>query len=156
MDAAFTNAKARRSELEGEIATFTDQLKEATAELARVNNFLRDYAAFAGIEPPPGVPPAPVAAVADKPKRERPVNLPKEKVGDFVEGWLTEFNRPISRDRIFSLLEENGVHLQGTDPKMVLSTMLWRMKDRFQRVPGRGYWFVGKPIPPPERSMFPL
>ena len=37
--------------------------------------------------------------------------------------------------------------VHGADPSVVLSTMLWRMKDRFIWIHGRGYWFTGRPVP---------
>ena len=44
------------------------------------------------------------------------------------------------------------MHVSGADPKMVVSTMLWRMKSKIVRlrVPGKGfrYWLTERPYEP--------
>jgi hypothetical protein len=55
--------------------------------------------------------------------------------------------RPLPRQHIFQSLIGEGINLQGKDPEMVLSTMLWRLKERFVRIPRQGYWLKEKDYP---------
>jgi hypothetical protein len=43
------------------------------------------------------------------------------------------------------MLTERGLIIEGADPEMVLSTMLWRSKDRIVRLPKFGYWVAERP-----------
>ena len=61
--------------------------------------------------------------------------------------YIADARRPLSRKRIHEKLTENGTEIRGKDPLMVLSTMLWRTKDRIIRLPGFGYWPVDRPYP---------
>ena len=56
--------------------------------------------------------------------------------------------QPVPRNYIYAALEDEGIKIKGTDPKMVLSTILWRLKSRFVRLKGYGYWFVDRDYEP--------
>ncbi|CAN5285842.1 hypothetical protein BH09PSE1_BH09PSE1_11650 [soil metagenome] len=53
----------------------------------------------------------------------------------------------MTRKRLFEELAHHDIVIQGANPEMVFSTMLWRMQDRFERIPKRGYWLTGVPVP---------
>ena len=55
------------------------------------------------------------------------------------------------REELFPALIEKGFVIEGNDPHMVLSTMLWRMKDKAKivRLRGGGYWLADRPLPEP-------
>ena len=138
-DAAYRNAEKQRDDLLKAIGEHQAAIEEARKTLSRTEAFLREWRVFAGVEEEEEPPP-----LHTEPKRVRVRlrdNPPKEKVGDAVEQLLKMYGRPISRDVLFEMLSDGGIQIQGKDPKMILSTMLWRMPDRFVRLPGHGYWW---------------
>lgn len=77
----------------------------------------------------------------------RPKNPPKEEVARAVREEIEKSNRPMPRAELFNLLVERGILLEGKDPAMVLSTMLWRAGDEFNivNIRGLGYWKKEEP-----------
>lgn len=156
-DAALDNAHARRGSLAAQINVLQQQLEGLRRELQLVDEFIARWHTFASLED--GAPLIPADNTVDNsPEREkkaRPSNPPRSQVGDVVEGLLREWGRPATRARLFEELPAHGIYIEGTDPAMVFSTMMWRMRDRFERVPGRGYWLKGVPIPGEAPSTLP-
>ncbi len=144
MDTALKNAEARRSEAKAELEQLQAQVRVLTAELDRIDRFIQDWREFAGVSEP-DVAPHEVKAAGP---RRKPRNPPREEIGDAVAAILDERNEPILRDPLFDELEQRGIHLVGKDPRMILSTMIWRMSDRFIRLPPHGYWFKDRPFHP--------
>lgn len=137
-DSAIENAKARRIKLLFEINDFQSKVLDLRKELARVDQFIADWNAFAGIETEPE---SPVQGGAIK-------NPPRDEVGDRVEWLLDRNGAPMMRADLFRALAEKGIVINGKDPEMVLSTMMWRMQDKFVRIPSWGYWFRDRPFTP--------
>lgn len=142
MDAAYKNAMARRDQLAAEINQIQQRLDELRREIGRVDSFLRDWAEFAG---------APAATVVDSPDtratssdetKPRAKNPPKEAVVEVAREILRSRGEPMGRSALYNALLKRGVVLEGADPEMVLSTMLWRMKDEIVRIPKHGYWLA--------------
>jgi hypothetical protein len=69
-------------------------------------------------------------------------NPKKEEVAAMVAAYLTAADAPISRAELFERLRQDGIVIQGKDPEMVLSTMLWRAGPPLgiYNVKGVGYW----------------
>ena len=141
-DIAYENAKARLATADSERAAMRARLAELDQEVARATRFISEWEEWAGINPGMAVEPFPT------PKSLRVKNPPKEIVGDAIEKFLKDVGHPAARKRLMAVLTENALTLHGTDPDMVLSTMLWRMKDRFIRLPGVGYWIKALPYAP--------
>lgn len=148
-DSALDNAHTRRGMLAAQINSQQQQLETLRRELQLVDEFIARWHTFAQLED--GQPfiqgDKSVDNSVDKEKRTRPVNPSRESVGDAVEEILREWGRPASRAELFDELASRDVIIQGTDPQMVFSTMLWRMKDRFERLKRRGYWLKGERVP---------
>lgn len=146
-DAALQNALNRRGALVERINVMQQQLEALARELRLVDEFVARWHTFASLDDEE--PLTPVDAPVDKSDsvRRRPVNPPRDEVGDVVEALLTEWGKPASRAQLFAELPSHGITIQGTNPEMVFSTMLWRMADRFERIKGRGYWLKGQPVP---------
>ena len=152
-DAAYQNAKARRDALAAEKNALLQRVEDADRALARVDQFLKDWEVFAsGSEHIETIVSKPVAFKIAVNPSARPKNPPKEEVGRLVYDYLDQKGEPASRRQIFAHLQACNVNLEGTDPQMVLSTMLWRLKSNFYRIPGRGYWIVGRPVPEPREN----
>lgn len=163
-DKALENAMGRRDELAGRINQAQQQIDEWRRELGRVNQFIQEWHDFAGVPMPidvtrepartglvqlPMVPPAQeeVGVVdPDKPKRARN-NSRKEEVAEGARAIITERGQPVLRADLLKALRERGYVIEGSDPDTVLSTMLWRMRDRVARVKTGGYWLAEVPCP---------
>ncbi|NLH83392.1 MAG: hypothetical protein GX458_21515 [Phyllobacteriaceae bacterium] len=150
-DAALTNAEARRDALASQINAAQQQIDEWKRELRSVEQFITTWYSFAGVEAPEAqqsvavapssegavMPPVPNAVSA---KRGR--NSKKEEVAEAAYEVIRERNEPVSRSDLYKELIARGLRIEGSDPEMVLSTMLWRMKDRVVRLKSGGYWLA--------------
>ncbi|MBI5262488.1 MAG: hypothetical protein HY852_11810 [Bradyrhizobium sp.] len=147
-ESALENAEKRRDRIAADINALQAKIEQKRKELERVNAFISDYQMFASGEPELelgqtlSLPSVPV------PIPKKHVNPDKEIVGDAVERILRANKRPMSRDTLFREVMREGLDIQGKDPLMVFSTMLWRMPKRFVRLGGKvGYWLTQEPCP---------
>ena len=78
-----------------------------------------------------------------------PPNPRKEEVARHVREVIEAEQRPMSRKELFQRLKARGVTLQGKNPEMVLSTMLWRAGEDagVVRIQRGGYWLKERPWP---------
>jgi hypothetical protein len=138
--------------------------------LARVDAFIRDWHAFAGT----GDAPAPQHVGVSQPsdarseeaqpeafrielvspsrlpdgaRRRRPRNPSKEEVAAKVREILNFVGHPLTRPELLRRLNDDGVVIEGANPDVVLSTMLWRMRDRIVHHKGHGYWLAERALP---------
>lgn len=146
----------RRGQLMAQVREKMQELEVLNREIDKANALIDAWRAFFGDQVDTTKSPefpqavksrnaesAPSTATPVKPK-----NPPKERVAEVALELIREVGRPVSRREIFSRLGSSGIQLQGADPQMVLSTMLWRMKDRIVRLPGFGYWLPDQPWEP--------
>lgn len=153
-DAALENAMNRRGSLAAQINAQEQRLEELRRELFLVDEFIARWHTFARLaDDEPLIHANSSVDKSEKAKRVRPANPPRGVVGDAVEQLLRDWNRPASRADLFAALTEQGIEIHGTNPEMVFSTMLWRMGDRFERLPRLGYWLKGEPVPGSPRAM---
>ncbi|MBR1362077.1 hypothetical protein [Bradyrhizobium ottawaense] len=164
-DRALKNAQKRRDDLAADINKTNQHLEGLRKSLSEVEKFISEWHAYAGAEqdsvagpelnsgvdttypqatrvsetvlgtdsPPSPLPPPP------------PKNPDKAQVGAMAKILMIEKGRPLARSELFKQLQRAGVHIYGKDPEMVLSTMMWRMKEDFVRLPGHGYWIKELP-----------
>lgn len=154
-DVAKLNALARQAAVESEISELSQRIEFLRSELARIRDFLRVWDEFAGIQIREAVDTGDTGdnSVVDKPTpRPRLKNPSKESVAEAAREIIHKNGAPMKRSELFHYLYERGVVIQGTDPEMVLSTMLWRMQKRVART-SRGYWLAE--IPYPEAGYLP-
>jgi hypothetical protein len=137
---ALRNAELAKKRLKEEIQRLSAELDRKRLELKQVDTFLQQWAKFAAPQP-------------DLMEDERGELVPwknpsREAVGRAVRTILLTNGKPMLRDELFGKLQTSGTDIRGKDPKMILSTMLWRMPDRFVRLKGFGYWPREMPYPP--------
>ena len=84
-------------------------------------------------------------SVEVSPPRRR--NSKKEEVAEAAKDIIVAEGRSLPRSELYKKLIEKGLVIEGSDPEMVLSTMLWRMSGVIVRVRGGGYWVAGQPSP---------
>lgn len=156
-DVALERAIVRIAQLEQEISAQKNAINDANSRLSRLEAARAELAAW--IEQwhlLAGTQGAPVAAErneislpVEKPvKRVRPKNPDREEVVEKALEIIRENERPMSRHDLFKALGARGVVIAGKDPEMVLSTMLWRSKDKIVRLVPFGYWPAGEVYPP--------
>lgn len=136
----------------------TDAIKNAIArrealqkELAEIEQFLTLYNKFSGGE-----------AVAEKlfandekatqaesqaPKKRNHKALKPSDIARLARTFLIENGRPMTRGELASAFEVHGYTIKADDKARHIGTVLWRKKDQFHNVEGKGYWLVGKPQP---------
>lgn len=149
MDMAYRNASAKRDALAAEINQLQQRLEACRRELSRVDTFLRDWSEFAGTHlDAQFVEAVDTVEKSVQVRRTRPRNPRKEDVVAKAVQIIESNGQPMSRAELSAALAGHGIVLQGTDPDMVLSTMLWRMQDKIVRLPNHGYWPTNKAYPP--------
>jgi hypothetical protein len=142
-DKAYENAIRRRDELAREINGAQQRIDAFRSELRGVDTFLEQWRKFAGVEGPRAgdsyTENIRTAAIARK-------NPKKEDVADAAYEIIQEHGEPMARSELYKRLIERGMVLNGSDPEMVLSTMLWRMQNRIKRLKKGGYWLADIPF----------
>lgn len=151
MDEALKAALAKHASLQQKRAQTINVINDANARLHRIDEeaaelerWIELWHRFAGI------PLAPTAAeriqnTADEDRPKRPRNPDRETVARAASEIIQERGMPVSRRELFEALRSRGVEIHGKDPEMVLSTMLWRSKDKIVRLPSFGYWLKSLP-----------
>jgi hypothetical protein len=148
MDRALTNAENKIAECDKEISEkiitismLNDDIARIKEERERVVQFVATWYEMMGIPNPSSVHTVISGGKSDLESRiTRPKNPGRESVANAVIEFIRQIGRPVSRTEAHEALIARGIHLQGKDPEMILSTMLWRSKDRIVRLPGFGYW----------------
>lgn len=147
-DAALRNAEARRDTLAAQINTALQQVEEWRKDLRRTEAFITDWHTFAGTEagPDSGDTETPKSLYRWDPPAGR--NSSKEIVAGAAREIIKARGEPVSRTNLYEALIERGLRINGKEPLVVLSTMLWRMRDAVARVKGGGYWLAEVPYEP--------
>jgi hypothetical protein len=168
-DPALANAEKRRDELAAEINKAAQHLDALRKRLAGVESFIKDWHRFAegwqdswpatdqdlqkdtGYPQDGIIPSAPSWGQPQAPANPIPVarkNPDKAEVGREAKTIIYGKAKPVPRTELFKELAARGIVIHGKDPEMVLSTMMWRMKEDFVRLPGHGYWIKMLPWKP--------
>jgi hypothetical protein len=153
-DRALKNAERKRDSLAVEINSLAQRMEELKRDLSKIDAWIAQWHELAG--PLAATKEADYASMfgADsgddgEPIRRRATGNPKkEDVAEAARQIIQERGEPVSRAELFKALMARGVTiLSETDPEMVLSTMLWRMRDRIARLKTGGYWLAEKAYP---------
>lgn len=144
----------RRSEIRKEVQRLAGRIQEAAALLGKLESeaaYLDGLLEF-GYRPESVNGDAELRSVSrateSRAMNEQPKNPDRRIVADRALSFIADARRPLSRKALFKRLKDDGLEVFGKNPLMVLSTMLWRERERIIRIPGYGYWPVGKPYPP--------
>lgn len=86
------------------------------------------------------------------PGPSRLTNPSRSAVTDAVLQLIAEAGVPLTRAELFDRLTAKGYRIEGKNPLMVFSTMLWRERNRIARLRGFGYWPADKSYPPAQYS----
>lgn len=154
VDKALRNAESTRKQLIEKRLFLHKQIAEIDAEIGEIDAFIRAWHAFAAGPGRVGVVEngdiqnkTGSADGGDSPAPKTTGNSSKEDVAAAAREIIVARGQPVMRDELYDLLTDKGLIIQGKDPKMVLSTMLWRMKGEIARVSGGGYWPADMPNP---------
>jgi hypothetical protein len=152
-DTVLANAVKKRDIL-------AQRMEEIKRELAKIDSWIAQWHEFAG-EPldhplayldrllPQDAGSAQQAPVVRHRTRPRAgANPKKEDVAEAARQIILDRGEPVSRADLFKALAERGMTIHSeSDPEMVLSTMLWRTRDKVIRLKTGGYWLPERPWP---------
>jgi hypothetical protein len=172
-DRALTNAEKRRDELAAEINKTNQRIEQLRKDLSATESFIADWHRFAegqlfetlrtqeNSSYPQAAFTQPTKDVADEIVKNQFVGAPRKNpdratVGRMVKQIIEEVQRPVTREDLYMALAARGTVIQGKDPQMVLSTMLWRMQNEFVRLPKHGYWLRDLPWQPANYEPTPV
>ena len=145
--AVFEKATARRDELAKSINDAQQTLEFLRSELRGVDSFINQWKKFAGVvDLEIG---RVTVSLTPKSATQGPIrkNSKKEAVAEAAYEFIKELNAPVPRVNLLTLLVNRGLIIEGGDPEVVLSTMLWRMRSRIVRLRKGGYWRADAPSP---------
>ncbi|MBK5948742.1 hypothetical protein CCR93_04665 [Rhodobium orientis] len=142
-DAAYANAIAKRDLIAKQINDMEQELEGLRRDLRKLDGWLEFRDELAADDS--AIQSNKIVEAPDSEKPKRPKNPPKEDVAESAREIIKERGAPMGRSELYNALCERGIHLHGKDPEMVLSTMLWRMKDRVVRLKSGGYWLADEP-----------
>ena len=153
MDAAYRNARAYRQEIANNINRLKDQIDRLQAEAGRVDRFLQEWQDFSShTEHTENIRESASIEPVDKSKREPLGNPSKEIIAAAARDLIAAAGQPVSRNSLYDYLTEaRGLTIRGSNPKMVLSTTMWRLSQgdgEFVRLPKFGYWFRDRDYEP--------
>lgn len=143
-DDAISNALSKRADLEGRIAKAEEVIKRSKAQILEINRFIKQWEKFSGRSAEDIQLTKSLTSDADLSGRlsiTEAANPKKEVVAEAAIQILEEAGRPMSRADLYAALQSRGILINGSNPEMVLSTMLWRTRDAFgiQRLKSGGY-----------------
>ena len=155
MDPVIQNAIRRRSELRN--------------ELRDIDKFLELYQAFKGGKEPrqmtmdvkePGLDSeeqmeskepilSTVSSTSETPEAEEDLpGLTREQLKPHIHDVIMEAGKPLTRGQILQRLDAKEVRVGGKyDRSKNMGTILWRLRDDFVNLHGRGYWPRRLPFP---------
>lgn len=125
--------EAQRSAILSRVESLQSSLADAKSMLSHIDELLLSIAHLIHEAPSEGSRPLAQKKATGNPK--------KEAIAQEVHAYLRAAGGPLSRSELFSRLADNGFIIHGTNPEMVLSTMLWRTADQFgiERLGSGGY-----------------
>lgn len=155
-DRAIENAERQRKHLNERKKLLMAELISIDDQLGRIDRFAKDWALFADATEIPLDHISVTIGASEQNKAEhrpiqkapKPKNSDRVSVGNLALEIIRERGEPVSRSDLYNELTARGMRIVGKDGEMVLSTMLWRMRDRIVRLKTGGYWEIGKDWPP--------
>lgn len=151
-DAAILSALRKRQELEERIAKTEHRIKSFKTQISEINAFISQWEKFSGQSAPSLALMNPSQNDTDS-DQDALRNSTKEDVAAAARRILSGSLSPMPRAALYQRLVSDGLRIHGTNPEMVLSTMLWRAgKDAgVVRVKSGGYW-LKEYVPPEEQD----
>jgi hypothetical protein len=90
----------------------------------------------------------PISGFTLTPATERS-RKPEPAVAETIEAsssFMASVGRPVGISELYAEMSQRGVPIGGKDPKRTLDARL-RYSKAFRNLPGRGWWFIDRPIP---------
>lgn len=139
-----SEVRRKRKELEKQEQQIVDDLIVARRELSL---WRQDENIEGPLEPLPG-------SVFDQNRhrptaKRRPENPTRGVVVDAVCKIIAAAGRPLGITELYDQLLARDIEIQGRNPEAVLTTILWRSRDRLMRFDKTGYWPADLPIASP-------
>lgn len=151
-DKALSNAEAKRNQLLDRKKALSAELSDLDGQLDQIERFIAAWHQFASGDTESAVDNFTLLSPSqnqNKPETSKKPsrNSKKEVVADAARKIIFQRGEPISRADLYEALMGYGLTIEGGDPDMVLSTMLWRMKHQVVRLRTGGYWLADKDWP---------
>lgn len=156
-DSAYHNAVRKREVLAAEI-------ERIQAELVKIEHWLGMWRELSSAEdttqtptptqplPPPERPEeTQIGGRKVKPRRKsKPRTGPaREEIAPVAREIILSKGHPMPRSALLDALDGRGLHVGGADRAgriRNVGTVMWRLRDRFRNIEGRGYWPVDVPF----------
>lgn len=145
VDIAFKNASVRKDQIAQRLIELRAEMRSLEKEAAELDSFIemwRKLSSMTDDQDSAGS----IESAVPAGEEWSGTNPPRERVGDVAQEILLAVGKPLPINLLYDELQRRGVIVRGKKPIAVLNTMMWRMSDRFQKVPGLGYWLAKTPF----------
>jgi hypothetical protein len=124
--------------------------EELERELKQINDFIEMYERLSGTDSESPDLPHQAEKQTIPPLKSIRRTRPRQLVR-VMEAILKDLQRPLKRGELVAELENRGHSIPTNgDKAQYLATILWRNRNHFENLEGRGYWLKGLPVPPYE------
>ena len=151
-DKARANAELAKERLVLRLEAVEAEAADLREQLARVNEVLATFLRYETLDP---AKPIPAVGPGTGQSANGRKNSKRQAVVDAAIAAIEKAGRPLKRRELFEEVKRAGLVVNGKDPLVVFSTMLWREQDRIVRLDGYGYWPIDKPFAPSGYSPSP-
>jgi len=153
LDTAIVKAVQEKANIESKIAASEAKTRRYKSQLSEINSFISQWEKFSGTSAPipSGSTPEGMSqnGTDSKPQPIKVQNSKKEEVATAARLVIEGRDVPVSRSELYGILSRQGLQMNGSNPEMVLSTMLWRAgaKEGIVRLKSGGYWLADRAVP---------
>jgi len=147
---ALENAIVYRDQTLERIRQLEHELAQAKTDLAQAEAFVSGWSRFNSVNLVDRQNESRTSvddSAADIGPTRRPKNSKKEEIAKAVRQLVEQAGTPLGRRELLEALMQQGYKIQGGNPDMILSTMLWRAGQAagVVRLKSGGYWLIEKP-----------
>jgi hypothetical protein len=131
--------------------TYQDALRrrdELRKQLADIEEFIRIWDRYFGTEAERSPAPPPTKVAPSTNGRAAPTRSPTRAIaGEIARRVILAKGLPMTRGELVAAFSREGMPIAGENPNKNMGTIMWRMRDRFTNIEGRGYWPSDVPCP---------
>jgi hypothetical protein len=123
-----------------------NELEFIKDEIQKIDVFLQLWKQYAKTEGEQGeeveaTPERPnIRRIIDRIEKYQAKRLSRKEYAQKSREIILENGEPMTRGELVVAFRDKGLHIGGTDKRKNMGTIMWRLRDKFVNIEGRGYW----------------